>query len=69
MTLEAENIERLKAYYDIIDEKDYRKFFCKGCNKGWQLLLIDNHPNNYLKMLDHAFGHAEIRRGEEEVTI
>lgn len=63
--MDEDNLLRMREYFDIIEESGFRKFFCKGCNKGWQLPESSLHPGSYLKMLDHAFCHREIRREEE----
>lgn len=65
--MQKDNVDELLDYFDVSESAGMRRFFCKGCNKGWQLPVKSKYPGNYLKMLDHAMEHRQIRRGEDDL--
>lgn len=56
-TMETDRIEGMKKYFNVKTVKDKNEFRCKKCKKGWVLPVTNNHPGNYLQLLNHAYSH------------
>lgn len=54
-----DNIEGMKKFFRIVERGNQREFWCLKCKKGWGLPIGNNHPGNYLHMLNHAYGHKK----------
>jgi len=54
-----DNIEGMKQYFDVTERKGRYEFRCLKCQKGWSLASNNNHPGNYLHLLNHAYSHIK----------
>src|SRR5262245_30671713 len=54
-----DNIEGLKKYYNVTEGPEQNEFWCKRCKRGWALSKTNNHPGNYLHLLNHAYSHEK----------
>jgi hypothetical protein len=50
-------VDGMKKYFRVVEKGEHREFWCLKCKQGWQLRTANNHPGNYLKLLDHAHSH------------
>lgn len=53
------NIEGMKKYFNVVEKGGRYEFRCLKCQKGWALPATNNHPGNYLHMLNHAYSHKK----------
>jgi hypothetical protein len=56
---QKDNIEGMKKYFRVVEKSGRYEFWCLKCKKGWGLPSTNNHPGNYLHMLNHAYSHIK----------